>query len=256
MPIWRFSTCRRPVSVERLIARDNWIVAAALGLASLLAWAWLTRPMDLALMAPPDTAAYATAAFVMWALMMVAMMLPSASPMILLYARFARARFGKEAGAGIAAFALAYVLVWSGFAALAALLQAALVAGGHMGAMELRLGDARIGGGLLIAAGLYQLTPLKNACLENCRSPLTFLSRGIRPGIRGALRLGIEHGLYCLGCCWALMLLLFVGGVMDLAWIAALALLVAAEKLLPWRQARLVLAATLVAAGVVIAAVR
>ena len=242
------------MSVERLIARDNWIVAAALGAGSLLAWAWLTRPMDMALMGAPATAAYFSAAFVMWALMMVAMMLPSASPMILLYARFARARFGKRAEAGIVAFGLAYILVWSGFAALAALLQAVLVAGGQVEAMELRLGDAWIGGGLLIAAGLYQLTPLKDSCLENCRSPLTFLSRGIRPGVRGALRLGVEHGLYCLGCCWALMLLLFVGGVMDLAWIAALALLVAAEKLLPWRQVRLALAAALVAAGAVIAA--
>lgn len=248
------STCRRPVSVERLIARDNWIVAAALGLGSLLAWAWLTRPMAMALMGAPATAAYVGAAFVMWALMMVAMMLPSASPMILLYARFARARFGAAAGAGIAAFTLAYVLVWSGFAALAALLQAVLVAGGQIGAMELKLGDARLGGGLLIAAGLYQLTPLKDNCLDKCRSPLAFLSRGIRPGALGALRLGIEHGLYCLGCCWALMMLLFVGGVMDLAWIAALALLVATEKLLPWRRARLALAGVLVAAGTVIAA--
>ena len=238
------------MSAERLISRDNAIVAAALAAATVLAWAWLDRPMSMDLMGPPATTAFVGAAFTMWSLMMVAMMLPSASPMILLYARFARARFGAAATAGTAVFVLAYVLVWSGFSLLASLLQAALVANGWAGAMDMAIGSRRLSGALLVAAGLYQLTPLKDACLEACRSPIAFLSRGIRPGMGGALRLGLAHGLYCLGCCWALMLLLFVGGVMNLAWVAALALLVAAEKLLPWKGVRIALAAGLIAVGV------
>ena len=225
------------------------IVAVALAGATLLAWAWLARPMPMAMMAAPASLTYFGAAFLMWTLMMVAMMLPSASPMILLYARFARARFGRSAGPSLLAFVLSYLLVWTGFSAMAALLQAALVAGGWVGAMDLALGGERLSGALLIAAGLYQLTPLKDACLETCRSPIAFLTRGIRPGIPGALRLGLAHGLYCLGCCWVLMLLLFIGGVMNLAWVAALALLVVAEKTLPWAWVRQVLAVLLIAAG-------
>ena len=124
---------------ERLIARDNWIVAAALAGATILAWAWLARPMPTAPMAAPDSLAYFTTAFTMWSLMMVAMMLPSASPMILLYTRFARIRFGRGAAAGTAAFVLAYVLIWTSFSAIAALLQAALVGGGWVGEMELAI---------------------------------------------------------------------------------------------------------------------
>lgn len=241
------------MSVERLIARDNWIVAAALAAASLLAWGWMARPMPMTPMVAPASLAYFGAAFSMWALMMVAMMLPSASPMILLYARFARANFGGEAGLRISAFVLSYLLIWTGFSALAALLQAMLVAGGLIGAMDLALGGERLSGALLIAAGLYQLTPLKNACLETCRSPVAFLARGIGQGVRGALRLGLAHGLYCLGCCWALMLLLFIGGVMNLAWVAVLALIVVAEKTLPWPWVRQALAAVLIAAGFLLA---
>jgi predicted metal-binding membrane protein len=234
--------------IERLVGRDNWIVAACLIAIAGLAWWWLARPVGMS-MAPPLSADYLSATFAMWALMMVAMMLPSASPMILIYARVARHNFGASAGPGIAVFALSYLLVWSAFSLAAAIAQAVLVQSGVVDAMRLEVGDVRLAGGLLIAAGLYQLTPLKAACLENCRSPLAFLGRGIRPGAAGALRLGIGHGLYCLGCCWVLMLLLFVGGVMNLAWVAGLALIVAAEKLFPWRGVRLALAAVLLAAG-------
>ena len=235
--------------VERLIARDNWIVAVALALASLLAWAWLARPVPMAPMIAPASLAYFNAAFAMWTLMMVAMMLPSASPMILLYTRFAQVRFGPGAALGTFAFVLSYLLIWTGFSAVAALLQAMLVEAGWVGAMDLKLGAERLSGALLVAAGLYQLTPLKDACLEACRSPIEFLARGIRPGFGGALRLGFAHGLYCLGCCWALMLLLFVGGVMNLAWVAALALVVFAEKVLPWAWVRHALAILLISAG-------
>jgi predicted metal-binding membrane protein len=178
------------------------------------------------------TVGYLGAAFLMWALMMVAMMLPSAAPMILLYERFTR-RSASGGLAGTAMFALAYVGIWSLFSAAAAIAQAFLISTGLVSQMALKLGDGRIAGALLMLAGLYQLSALKRACLDSCRSPLSFLMRLWRPGAAGALRLGLAHGFYCLGCCWALMLLLFVGGVMSLAWIAGLAMLVFLEKLAP-----------------------
>lgn len=181
----------------------------------------------MAMPANPLAAPALIAAAVMWALMMVAMMLPSALPMILTHARLSRG----TVPAGL--FALCYVAVWTAAALAAALLQQALVARGALGPMTLALGDRRIAGALLIAAGAYQLTPLKRRCLDKCRSPLAFLMRGWRPGISGALRLGVSHGLYCLGCCWLLMALLFAGGVMNLAWVALLAAIVLAEKIAP-----------------------
>jgi predicted metal-binding membrane protein len=223
--------------VLTFLSHDRLIVGAALAAAASLAWLWLWRnaSADMASMAPMApavwTPSYLLAAFAMWALMMVAMMLPSASPMILFYARFAT-RSGMTGGARAAIlFTLTYVAIWAGFSLLAALLQAALVATGAVSAMALAFGDRRLAGALMLVAGLYQLSPLKRACLATCRSPLDFLLRRWRPGLAGALRLGAVHGVYCLGCCWGLMLLLFVGGVMNLAWIAALALLVLAEKL-------------------------
>lgn len=163
----------------------------------------------------------------MWVVMMVAMMLPSAAPAVLLYARVHRhAVSGKAPPTG--AFLAGYLACWSGFALLATALQLAAASPMSM-ALESRWASA----GLLIAAGLYQLSPLKDACLNHCRSPAEFLSRHYRPGPWGAARLGLFHGAWCVGCCWLLMLLLFVGGVMNLLWIAGLTLLVAAEKLLP-----------------------
>jgi predicted metal-binding membrane protein len=189
----------------------------------------------------------------MWALMMVAMMLPSAAPMILLYARVA-ARAGAGARtASTSLFLLTYLGIWTLFAAAAALAQAMLISSGRVDAMALAAGDGRVAGTLLLLAGLYHLSPLKRACLDQCRSPLAFIMRLSRPGIAGALRLGVAHGLYCLGCCWALMLLLFVGGVMNLAWIAGLSLLVLAEKYAPPAlRLRRLLAAALIGAGAVL----
>lgn len=245
----------------------DWAAAAALLAASGLAWAWLiaqpehgsavpqamTSAMAPAMAMPSAalavwTPSYLLAAFAMWVLMMVAMMLPSAAPMILLYRRIAGPR---RAAAVTLLFAAAYLAVWSGFSAIAALLQAALVASRLVSGMALAVGDARLAGGLLLLAGAYQLTPLKEACLDACRSPMSFIIRLSRPGWRGAVRLGVAHGLHCLGCCWALMLLLFIGGVMNLAWVAALGLLVLIEKLAPVRLQRLV-GAGLIVAGTVL----
>ena len=249
--------------LESLLSRPNLIVLLCLAAAATLAWLWLVRQaapatgMDMAAMnVAPWSAAYLLPAFLMWALMMVAMMLPSAAPMILFYARFAR-RSGMRGGTvATALFVFAYLGIWSIFSALAALLQAALVAAGAASAMELALGDRRVAGLLLALAGLYQLAPLKRACLAGCRSPFDFLMRLWRPGPAGALRLGAVHGFYCLGCCWALMLLLFVGGVMNLARIALLAAIVLAEKLAPprWRLSR-ALGAILILAGLALAVV-
>lgn len=161
----------------------------------------------------------------MWAAMMVAMMLPSAAPTVLLYAQVHRHSKGPESPPPTSAFLAGYLACWIAVALVAGALQLAL------GRME--LGNPVAAAGLLIAAGLYQLSPLKDACLSRCRSPARFISRHYRPGASGAFRLGLLHGVYCVGCCWLLMALLFVGGVMNIAWVAALTLLVAAEKLLP-----------------------
>jgi len=170
----------------------------------------------------------------MWLAMMVAMMAPSATPTILLYARVHEARRLAVGGARapVGAFVLGYFAVWSLFSLLAASLQLGLERLGMVSAMSMGLASRWPAGLLLLAAGIYQFTPWKNACLAQCRSPVSFLTQNWRPGAGGAFRLGLLHGLYCLGCCWLLMALLFVGGVMNLAWIAALGALVLMEKLM------------------------
>jgi predicted metal-binding membrane protein len=164
---------------------------------------------------------------VMWWLMMAAMMLPSAAPAVLLYARVRHMRGADRAIAQSWVFLGGYLALWLVFSLIAASAQR-LLAGPSM-ALENPVARAV----LLIVAGVYQLSPLKTACLGECRSPAQFISRHWRPGWIGTLRLGLLHGAYCVGCCWALMLLLFVGGVMNLLWVVALAAVVAAEKLLP-----------------------
>jgi predicted metal-binding membrane protein len=172
----------------------------------------------------------------MWGAMMVAMMTPSAAPAILLYARVHRHAAAQDHARGLApsgVFAAGYLLVWLVFSVGAAVAQWALQEAGLVSSGMLSSQSRWLSGGLLIAAGLYQLSPLQTVCLTHCRSPAEFLSRQWRPGRLGALGLGVQHGAYCVGCCWALMLLLFVGGVMNLAWIAGLTLVVLAQKLLP-----------------------
>jgi len=174
--------------------------------------------------------AHFAAMFTMWAVMMVGMMLPTAAPMTLVYAQVARkaAREGSVLPP-TAVFASGYLLAWTGFSALATSAQWALDRAALLSPM-LVANSPRLGAALLVVAGLYQLTPWKNACLRHCRAPAHFFSAHFRPGWLGALRLGLHHGLYCLGCCWALMGLLFVGGVMNLIWIAAITVFVLAEK--------------------------
>jgi predicted metal-binding membrane protein len=168
----------------------------------------------------------------MWVVMMAAMMLPSAAPLILLYAGALHARGAPQSSRSIYALAAGYVVVWGVFSAVATALQRVLASALALTPM-MEPATPIMGALLLAIAGVYQLTPLKQACLRVCRSPLAYLLHHMRTGALGAFRLGAEHGLYCLGCCWALMLLLFAGGVMNLWVILALTLWVLAEKFLP-----------------------
>jgi predicted metal-binding membrane protein len=179
------------------------------------------------------TPGYAILMFFMWWIMMMAMMLPSASPMILLFARFNRSQRDKGAPyVPTAVFALGYLWVWAAFSVVAVTAQWSLERSGLLSSMMAST-SVILGAVLLIAAGLYQLTPLKYACLKHCRSPLFFISHHWRPGEWGALRMGLEHGAFCTGCCWFLMALLFYGGIMNLFWIIGLALFVLLEKVAP-----------------------
>jgi predicted metal-binding membrane protein len=169
------------------------------------------------------------AVFIMWAIMMAAMMLPTATPMVSVFGTLNKSR--GEARRTVA-FVAGYVALWTAFAAAATAGQWALQTKGLLSPMIVSMSPA-LSAALLMIAGAFQFTPLKQACLRACRSPLGFLLTDWRDGLGGAARMGIRHGLYCLGCCWALMALLFVGGAMNLLWIAALTLLVAMEKLAP-----------------------
>ena len=259
-------------ALEHLIRNERRIVASALGLISLLAWGyllggagtgmslkamstWQFPPKAATLFGPAQwSASYALVMIVMWFVMMVAMMLPSAAPMIMIYARVWRqAERNGQIGRGsppAAAFIAGYLLCWLGFSGLATLLQFALEKTGFVDGMWMWSRSRYLTAGLLIAAGLYQLSPLKQSCLSHCRSPAAYLAGKWRAGPGGAFRLGLEHGAYCLGCCWVLMLLLFAGGVMNLVWIAGLTILVLLEKLAPFgARLRLPVAAVLIVGG-------
>jgi predicted metal-binding membrane protein len=242
-----------------LLRRDRLAVAAALTVVTLLAWAyllWLSAQMagdgmtgmadmpgmDMSAMAgamAPSIRAWSPAdfafMFAMWAVMMVGMMTPSVAPMLLLYAGVGRK--AAEGGAPFAStgwFFAGYLAVWTGFSALATFAQWALTTLALLTPM-MATSSATLGGIVLIAAGLYQWTPLKETCLRSCQAPLGFLAAhgGFRGEPLGALRLGMAHGGYCLGCCFALMALLFVGGIMNVLWIAGLTIVVLLEKIVP-----------------------
>jgi predicted metal-binding membrane protein len=247
------------VAIEAVLRRDRAIVAAALVILTALAWAyvwWLAADMEMGgmdmsgfrmipagmeLMMPayaPWTAMEFAFVFVMWAVMMIGMMTPSAAPMILIYARVGRqaAQQGRPLAAS-AYFVAGYLVAWIGFALVASLTQWALERSALLTPTMVGASDV-FGGAVLIGAGVYQWTPLKDVCLRQCQAPWLFIQRhgGFRSDVPGALALGARHGAYCIGCCWALMALLFVGGVMNVLWIAAIAMLVLAEKVIPARR--------------------
>lgn len=219
--------------------RDKGIVLTGIVVLVLLSWAYLLQmahamnamAMDMT-MVMPWTGRDLLLLFVMWVVMMVAMMLPSALPMILAFAGLSqRRRAAGRAAIPAALFVSGYVLLWTAFSALATGLQWLL----HERALvaeDMLLRAPWLAGALLIGAGLFQWTPLKQRCLQQCRSPLAFLMADWREGYGGAWQMGLHHGVYCVGCCWALMLLLFVAGVMNLLAVAAVALFVLLEKYL------------------------
>jgi len=246
--------------LERALRRDRAIVVAGLLAVVVLAWLELLREVaamagmtatmpgmamegmtmgDMAMpgMAMPVAAAWSTshalAIGIMWAVMMAAMMLPAASPMILFYTRIAGERGATRSAAGATSvFVLGYLAVWAFFSIGAAALQLAFERFALV-SPAMRATSTVLAGLVLVAAGVYQFTPAKRACLRHCRSPLEFVMLHWQPGARGAFAMGVRHGAYCVGCCWLLMLLLFVGGVMNVAWIAGIALYVLVEKTVP-----------------------
>jgi predicted metal-binding membrane protein len=173
---------------------------------------------------------YGLIVFFMWWTMMVAMMVPSAAPMVLIHAAIGRKQQASKPLAATALFLAGYLVIWAAFGFLATLLQwglqSVLIVTGMM-----EIANPALAGLVAVAAGLYQLTPMKAVCLSHCQHPLTFVMHHWRPGRAGAFRMGLEHGSYCLGCCWFLMGLLFIGGIMNLIWIVAIAIYVAFEKL-------------------------
>jgi predicted metal-binding membrane protein len=230
--------------LEYLLRRDRLFVAIGLTAVVALAWLYLvtgagidTDMADMSMDMPmPWSPSYAALMFVMWWVMMIAMMVPSAASMVLLFAAIKRKQTTAISPFVEAwVFLAGYLLLWAGFSLVAALAQWELERVGLM-SMAMESTSAVFGGAILVAAGLYQFTPIKNSCLRYCQSPVLFLSRHWRPGAAGALRMGLQHGSYCVGCCWFLMALLFVSGMMNLVWITGIALYVASEKLLPLGQ--------------------
>lgn len=256
---------------EAVLKRDRQVVLAALAVMVGLAWAWLMTgsgtgmsmlTMTTAAFPPPAIPFepmpwgwnYALVMLAMWWVMMVAMMLPSAAPVILLHARAYRhqQQLGRIAPGRppVLAFVAGYLTVWIGFGLAATALQYGLERAGLVHDMLMWSTSRLLSAALLVAAGVYQFLPAKQACLVQCRSPAAVIAGRFRPGGVAAWRLGLGHGLFCLGCCWALMALLFVGGVMNLVWVAGITLVVMAEKLLPGgRQLSRLLGALMIAAG-------
>lgn len=234
--------------LEKALRHDRYVVVLALLAIIVLAWVyllWLAADMempgmdaaDMDMLMPPRAWTVADIGFMllMWIVMMVGMMTPSAAPMILLYARVGRqAALQRQPFAATGWFAAGYLLAWTGFSVVATFMQWVLERLTLLSPMMTST-SIYFNGIMLIAIGIYQWTPWKYACLAQCQTPFSFIQRhgGFRPEAMRSLRLGIVHGAYCVGCCWALMALLFVGGVMNIFWIAGIALLVLVEKVLP-----------------------
>jgi len=228
--------------IERTLDRDRFIVLTGLTAATIFAWAWIV-PMSFDMYghmsassewmkAPAWDAKYVLLLFAMWAVMMTAMMLPSAAPMVLQFTAVIRRSDLSRPAVRSYAFTAGYLVAWSLFAAAAVAVQGLLVSAFALTPM-MTLSSNRAASAVLALAGVYQLTPLKRTCLSSCQSPVTFIARHWQSGLAGAFRMGVAHGVFCIGCCWALMMLLFAGGVMHLTTIALLTIVVLIEKTLP-----------------------
>jgi predicted metal-binding membrane protein len=240
-----------PTAIERVLRHERTIVLVGMGALVALAWLYIWRGAGMGMSALDMTGlslfphrqvgmegsmeAAWSIVILMWWVMMIAMMTPSAAPLVLLYLRVLRNRSMPSANTfGLATMLLlGYLTVWLAFSIAAAALQKELEPAGLISEMMLWSRSAVLSATVLGAAGLYQFSVLKHACLAQCRAPARFLTEHWRPGLLGSFALGMRHGAYCVGCCWLLMALLFVGGIMNLVWISALTLLVLAEKVLP-----------------------
>ena len=242
--------------VEAILKRDRWIVLGGLALVILLSWLYLllgagmgmsgiemtrlssNEGMEMALgdtvMQPATwSTGYALVMFFMWWIMMIAMMLPSATPMILLAAALNRkANLNRKPYGAVSYFIAGYLFAWALFSLIAAVVQWGLTATGLLSSL-MQSTSTELAGSILIAAGFWQFTPIKHACLRHCRSPVKFLVQHQRRSNLGSLVMGLEHGTYCVGCCWFLMALLLVGGIMNLYWVIGLAAYILIEKVVP-----------------------
>ena len=240
-------------TLETLLKRDELVVIAGLALVVVVASAYTVLGIGMQMSAltmtqmaiempgmmmqpAPWSLGYAVLVFLMWWVMMIAMMLPSAAPMVLLHAAIARKQAASSRPlAATFLFVTGYLVAWAGFSLVATSLQWGLERLGVVTGM-MQVATPVIAGLVLILAGVYQFTPLKMACLRHCQHPLTFIAHHWRPGLAGAWRMGLDHGAFCLGCCWFLMALLFVGGIMNLLWIAGIAVYVGIEKFAAGRR--------------------
>jgi predicted metal-binding membrane protein len=234
---------RSESTLETILKRDQAIVIAALAALSVLSWAYLAYQawaMNRSIgsgIAMPHMQGWSPAdlslVFLMWTVMMVAMMVPSAAPMILAFSAVQRRQSGTSSPlATTTAFVLGYLAVWTAYSAAATLVQWGLHSSALLSSSMGHLGPLA-GGMVLLVAGIFQLTPLKHACLHHCRTPLGFLMSDWREGGWDAFVMGLEQGSYCAGCCWALMALMFVIGVMNVLWMALIAGFVLIEKVVP-----------------------
>jgi predicted metal-binding membrane protein len=235
-------------ALPALLKRDRLIIAGGIAFTAGIAWFYTiyeARRMNYSgvcacvgmKMGGPDLTSWSAGSLLplslMWAIMMVAMMLPSAAPMLLTFAAVARnRRIAHRPYVPVTVFAAGYLTIWSLFSLLAAAGQWQLHRAALLSPM-MKSSSIYLAGSLLIVAGIFQFTPLKKSCLVRCRAPLDFIMTRWREGTKGAFGMGIEHGAFCAGCCWALMALLFVLGVMNILWIAVLTIIVALEKIIP-----------------------
>ena len=229
------------MALDTVLKRDRWVIVGGLGVVCLLSW-WVTLRMAwdtkcfLCLTMPATSIGQTSAAimlFMMWMVMMVAMMIPTAVPMILTFAAINRRRREQHKPfVPTTIFVLGYLCVWGAFSLIATFFQIEIQSLNLM-SCQMKMISPIMGGLILMAAGIFQFTPLKNVCLTHCRTPLDFIMTSWREGKGGAFVMGLYHGSFCLGCCWFLMALLFVFGVMNVFWVILLTLLVLAEKILP-----------------------
>jgi predicted metal-binding membrane protein len=231
-------------AVPAIPPRDRILIVSCIVLVTGLAWAYLVQRVSEMVSAHPSPmpdmamtmrsatwgAAELVLTFFMWAVMMVGMMGPSALPVLLVFGASHARRADRGVPTIVLLFGLGYLTVWLGFSAGATIAQWALSQGALLSSSMDVVGPW-LGGVLLVLAGVYQLSPVKRACLEHCQSPMSFLMSHWRDGARGAFEMGLRHGLYCLGCCWALMAVLFVVGVMNLVWVGALTVFILAERI-------------------------